>query len=122
MMEKIEERFGKMTVMPGKKDIFWGMYISYLDNGTAEIRMAEYLKEAIKEFGETISRSAATPTKRDLFEINEDSATLDKTRSEIFPSVPAKLLYVSHRGRLDIQLAIAFLYAQECLAVPNRIG
>lgn len=34
---------------------------------------------------------------------------MDIARREIFHSVTAKLLYVSHRGRLDIELPIAFL-------------
>jgi hypothetical protein len=61
------------------------------------------------EFGERICKSATSPAKRDLFEVSEDSATLNRTKAEIFHSVAAKLLYVSHRGRMDIQLAIAFL-------------
>jgi hypothetical protein len=109
VVETIEGRFGKMTVTRGKEHVFLGMHITYLDNGTAEIRMKDYLEEAIDEFRESICKSVTSPAKRDLFEVSADSALLDKTKAEHFHSVAAKLLYVSHRGRMGIQLAIAFL-------------
>jgi hypothetical protein len=71
--------------------------------------MKDYIKEAIAHFGEDITRSATTPAKRNLFEIKENSLPLTDAVREIFHSVVAKLLYVSKRGRLDIQLPIAFL-------------
>jgi hypothetical protein len=51
----------------------------------------------------------STPAKKNLFDINEDSEVLVNSRREIFHSVVAKLLFVSKQGRLDIQLAVAFL-------------
>jgi hypothetical protein len=98
-----------MTVMHGKKHVFLGMHITYNDNGTAGILMREYVEEAIVDFGEAIKRSATSPAKRDLFDIDENSEVLATKESETFHSVVSKLLYVSKRGRLDIQLAIAFL-------------
>jgi hypothetical protein len=109
VVEKIEERFGKMTVTRGKKHVFLGMKIDYLENGTAEIDMSDYLREAIHEFPEVINSSAATPARRDMYEIDEKSKLLDPERGAIFHSIVAKNLYVSHRGRLDVQLPIAFL-------------
>jgi hypothetical protein len=106
---KIEERFGKMTVTRGREHVFLGMHIRFNEDGTATIRMKDYLKEAIEEFGEPIGNSAASPAKRDLFEIDADSDTLDKVKGEVFHSVAAKLLYVSKRRRLDTQLTVAFL-------------
>jgi hypothetical protein len=109
VIEKIEERFGKMTVTRGKKHVFLGMKIDYLESRTAEIDMSDYLREGIEEFPEVINSSAATPARRDLYEIDEKSKLLDPKRGAIFHSIVAKNLYVSHRGRLDIQLPIAFL-------------
>ena len=100
-----------MTVTRGKKHIFLRMHITYKVNGTVKILMREYLEEAIVEFSEadneTIKQSATSPAKRNLFTINDKSKLLDKHRSETLHSVSAKLLYVSKRSRLDIQLAIA---------------
>ncbi len=109
VIEKIEERFGEMTVTRGKEHVFLGMHITYLDNGTAEIRMSDYVRECIEELGESVAHSATSPAKRDLYDIHEKSPPLDKAQAEVFHSVTAKTLYVSHRGRLDVQLPIAFL-------------
>jgi hypothetical protein len=120
IIEKIEERFGKMTVTRGKEHVFLGMNITFNDDGTASIKMKDYLKEAIADFGEDIVKSAATPAKRDLFDINDDSTALPSKKKEIFHSVVAKLLYVSKRGRLDIQLATAFLCTRvSCSSVQD---
>jgi hypothetical protein len=112
VVEKIEERFGKMTVTRGKKHVFLGMKIHCLDNRTAEIDMSDHMREGTEEFPEVINSSAATPAKRDLCEIDEKSKLLDPKRGAIFHSIVAKNLHVSHRGRLDVQMLIAFLRAR----------
>ena len=71
--------------------------------------MKDYLMESMSEFGESISKIAKTPGTRKLFEVSEDSTTLTDDKRDILHSVTAKLLYVSQCGRLDLQLAIAFL-------------
>ncbi len=71
--------------------------------------MKDYIQESINDSQQEHSKGTATPTRRTLFEIDPDSPKLNKTRSEIFHSIVAKQLYVSHRGRPDVQLPIAFL-------------
>jgi len=109
IINKIEERFGKMTVTRGKEHVFLGMKIRYTNVGTAVVTMKDYLKEAIQESGMDITRVAATPARKNLFEVDELSKPLGKSESELFHSVVAKLLYVSIRARMDILLAIGFL-------------
>jgi hypothetical protein len=109
VINKIEERFGEMTVTQGKEHLFLGMNIDFHKDGTATIKMKDYMKEAIADFGESITREAMTPAKKTLFEIDESSGALTEANRETFHSVVAKLLYMSKRGRLDIQLPIAFL-------------
>ena len=58
---QIEEKFGKMTVTRGKHHLFLGMDIVFKGDGNLSIGMGEYVKEAIAEFGEDISRPAVTP-------------------------------------------------------------
>jgi hypothetical protein len=108
-IEMIEGRFGKMTVTRGKEHVFLGMNITFHDDGTVSVKMKEYIKEAIDDFGEDIIRSAATPAKKNLFDVDETAEPLSRKKRENFHSVVAKLLYVSKRSRLDIQLAVAFL-------------
>jgi hypothetical protein len=112
VIQKIEARFGEMAVTRGKEHVFLGMNITFHNDGTASIVMKDYIKEAIAHFGEDITRFATTPAKRNLFEIKENSGPLTDADREIFHSVVAKLLYVSKRGRLDIQLPIPFLCTQ----------
>jgi hypothetical protein len=109
IIETIEARFGKMTVTRGKEHVFLGMDIKFHANGTVSVKMKEYIKEAIADFGDDITRTAATPAKKNLFDIDETADPLSRKDGEIFHSVVAKLLYVSKRSRLDIQLPIAFL-------------
>ena len=108
IIERIEEKFGKMTVTRGKVHTFLGMDLTFQDDGTVRIGMKEYIKESMEEFGEDVSKHASTPAKKDLFEIDERSPKLKNDKAELFHSITAKLMYVSHRGRIDAQLAIAF--------------
>ena len=110
VIEQLEERFGKMSVTRGKNHVFLGMSITYTPHGTAEILMRDYLEEAIvAESKLDIKRSASSPARRDLFEIDDNSDLLTKDDAETFHRVVAKLLYVSIRARGDILLPISFL-------------
>ena len=109
IITKIEEKFGKMTVTRGKQHVFLGMNICFKENGTLSIGMKGYIEEAVAEFGEDVSRPATTPAGRGIFEVDDKALPLEKTKADVYHKVVAKLLYVSHRGRPDIQLAIAFM-------------
>ena len=109
VIEQIEEKFGKMTVTRGRKHVFLGMEIAFLDDGKLSIGMSDYVKNAIAAFQDDVSRSAVTPANKNIFEIDDEAPLLNKERSDRFHRVVAKLLYTSHRGRPDIQLAVAFL-------------
>jgi hypothetical protein len=85
------------------------MGIEFHDNGTASIKMKDYIKEAIRDFGEDITKTATSPARKNLFEIDETSGALIDDDHNTFHSVVAKLLYISKRGRLDIQPPIALL-------------
>jgi hypothetical protein len=109
VISNIESSFGKMTVRRGKEHEFLGMKVVYNENNTATITMRSYLEEAIAESGMEISRTASTPAKHYLFEVDENSPRLDKNRNDIFHSVSAKLLYGATRARRDILLPVCFL-------------
>jgi hypothetical protein len=109
VISNIESSFGKMTVRRGKEHEFLGMKVVYNENNTATISMRSYLEEAIAESGLEISRTASTPAKHYLFEVDETSPRLDKKRNDSFHSVSAKLLYVATRARMDILLPVCFL-------------
>jgi hypothetical protein len=109
VIEEIEKKFGKMTVKRGKLHTFVGMDFEIYKNSTVKILMKDYIKESIESFGECINKGASTPTRSNLFEIDTESEPLDDEKSDKFHHIVSKLLYVSTRARLDIDLAIAFL-------------
>jgi hypothetical protein len=53
VIEKIEAKFGKMTVTRGKEHVFLDMNIIFHENGTVSIKMKDYMKEAIAELEKT---------------------------------------------------------------------
>ena len=85
------------------------MHIRYTEKGTAVITMKDYLQEAITEAGLDVKKPAATPAKKDLFEVDAHAPTLKKVEHERFHSVVCKLLYVATRARADILLPTGFL-------------
>lgn len=68
-------------------------------------------------FQEKISKEASTTTKNNLFKIIKNSKRLGKDQSKDFYHILYKLLYVSKRARLDIDVAVSFL----CLRVTCSI-
>jgi hypothetical protein len=78
IIEKIEAKFGKMTVTRGKHHVFLGMDITFNDDdGTITILMKECLKEAIADSGMDASKVAPMPAKKDLFTVDNGSEQLD---------------------------------------------
>ena len=61
------------------------------------------------EFPEDCSKSVTTPAATHLFEVDNNQEKLNTLMKQIFHTYVAKLLFVSKRGRPDIQVAIAFL-------------
>ena len=80
------------------------MQITYNDNGTATFGMKSYLLEASDKCGMNITRTAATPATRTLFDENPLSEPLSKADAEVFHRIVAKLLYVPIRARANIRL------------------
>jgi Reverse transcriptase (RNA-dependent DNA polymerase) len=105
----LEKHFGKMTVTRGRKHVFLSMNIVYTDERTAKITMKQYLEEALQEINTDIKYEAATPARKNLFDVNQQADELPKSEAEIFHSVTAKLLYVAIRARMDILLPVGFL-------------
>ena len=121
VLQSIEERFsGELTINTGRKHVYLGMDITFTGERTVQIKMKDYLVEAIDAFTDDINKNASTPAKKDLFAVDEESPRLDKKRDELFKHIVAKLLYVSKRSRLDIQLAIGFLCTRvSCATVED---
>ena len=105
----INKRFPGLKSKIGTEHKYLGMNIKFLKEGNVSIEMKDYVKETITTSGMDVSRKAATPANKKLFDVDDSSPKLDKDRKEIFHHCVAKLLYVSKRCRLDVQLPISFL-------------
>jgi hypothetical protein len=109
LIAEIEKKHEKMTVCRGKEHVFLGMDIAFLPKQRLAILMQGYIKEAIEDFGDDVSRPASSPAVKSLFAIDKKSPRLCQEKSERFHSIVAKLLYICLRSRLDTSLAVAFL-------------
>ena len=112
-LDYLEKEFGKMSIKKGKKHVYLGMKIEFIED-KVKILMDDYIQECIDDFGEKIHCSAKTPATRDLMEVVSEEEEvnekyLDQDKVAKFHSIVAKLLYISKRARLDIQVATAFL-------------
>ena len=105
----IEEKVGKMTVTRGREHTFLGMKITFNKDKTVTIDMSDYIKEAIIDSQEDVSKTATSPATKTLFDIDDDSPVLDKVKADRFHRIAAKLLYICKRGRPDIPLPVAYL-------------
>jgi len=109
VINSIEKKLGKMSVIRGKDHVFLGINIKFRDDGTFIILMKDYLEESIEEFGEDIVESTTSPAQKSLFIVDPNSELLDKSRSKRFHSIIEKLFYVPNRARVDLKLVIVFL-------------
>ena len=85
------------------------MYIEFVGGGKVKILIKDYLEESIVSFGEDLGKKATIPAKSNLLKVDEISKGLHEEKSERFHYIVSKLLFVSKRVRLDIELAISFL-------------
>ena len=51
----------------------------------------------------------ASPARKSIFKVKNDSPELDKLRSDIFHSVVAKLLFIMKQGRPDLETPVLLL-------------
>jgi len=115
IISTLEKRFGKMTVKRGTKHTFVGMDFEFTADGKVNFFMKDYINECIETFEETgdkVKGKSATPGRHDLFVVDKSSKDLDDVKLEIFHHIVSKLLYVSKRARIDIDLVISFLCAR----------
>jgi hypothetical protein len=98
-----------VKVTRGKTHDYLGMVLDYSTEGEVKIDMKYYVKNMIELFNHELSDKYNTPASENLFKINEKSPKLTKEQAEEFHTTVARGLFVSKRGRPDIQPTIAFL-------------
>ena len=120
VINQLEDKFGKMTVTRGTKHTFVGVDIEFLKNGTVQLSMDDYVQECIDKYKDEVRQKATTPAKGDLFDDDEGdlSELLAEDEAEKFHHTTAKLLFLSKRVRIDIDLAVSFLCTR--VAAPTK--
>ena len=108
VIKQIEKEYGEMSVTTGSVHSYCGMKLIFKDR-QVEIEMIDYLKDTVTELPENCDVTITTPAASHLFDVNEKQEKLDHEKKQLFHTFVAKLLFVSKRGRPDIQVAIAFL-------------
>ena len=100
--------YGNITESDFGSYTYLGIYVDTREKGMVKLSCRKYIKDLLAEHYEE-KKKYATPASADLFERDKDDVTLDKSRSEKYHSVVAKLLYISIRVRVDIALAVSYL-------------
>lgn len=90
------------------------MNITFINKGRVSIIMKDYVKETVEvfeSFGNTIVAAVNPTAKKNIFEKDDiDKAKLlEEDRSEAFHHIVSKLVYVSKRARVGIELGISYL-------------
>jgi len=71
--------------------------------------MPSYITESIEAFGEDVSTPVTTASASHLYKVNPNDIRLPGKKRQLFHSIAAKLLFLSKRGRPDMQPTVAFL-------------
>ena len=86
------------------------MDIVFTEEKIVRITMKGQIKKRFEGFNiEEITKGANTPEKGKLFEIGEHTIPLDETKNEGFRHIVAKLLFLTKRARIDVDLTVSFL-------------
>jgi len=123
IIEKIVDKFRKMTVTRKKSHEFLGMGLHFDKDNTTGVSMKEYIKVAIADFPEDIIRNAATPAAKHLFDVSDkdEDEPLCLTQAAKFHWIVAKLLYVCKQPMQTSSLLLLSC-VPEFRARPSTIG
>ena len=117
IINKLDDRYGEimpLSISRGKVHEYLGMVFDYTTKGEVEISMYQYLSGLIEEASEIYKKGAAkaTPAPNHLYEVrdvdSDGNKLLDKVERNEYHTLTAQCLYLSKRGRPDIQQAVAF--------------
>ena len=88
------------------------MNIKIRDDKKIEIDMFYQLREAIAWLGKKLENSASSSANKKLFTSDDDDQQLNDEKSELFHSIVAKLFFICHRTRPDIEPTVAYLFTR----------
>jgi len=112
VLKLLNDKFGKespVTTTRGKVLEYLGMTLDYTTKGKVKISTYKYLDKLFVELPSDMNRSVKTPVVSHLYNVDKESAKLLEEMAQLFHHLVAKLLYLSHRTRQDIQTTVVFL-------------
>ena len=117
IIDELSKRFGNimpLSIHRGKVHEYLGMLLDYTTPGQLKITMYPYIEGIIDNAGGIYKSGAgsATPAPDHLFDIRscdeDDNKLLSKQEKEEYHTITAQLLYLSKRGRPDLQQSVTF--------------
>jgi Reverse transcriptase (RNA-dependent DNA polymerase). len=112
LIEELKKEYNEVAVERGDELSYLGMALKRNADGSFEISMEAYIKNVLNSFEEYADvKRCVTPTTPKLFHNSSrvSGKLLDDEARERFHTTVARLLYLSKRGRPDIQLPVLFL-------------
>jgi len=112
IIKLLNEKFGReslLTTTRGRVLEYLGMTLDYSTKGKVKISMYNYIDKLLMELPSDMNGGVKTPAESHLFNVNKDAKKLQEDKAQLFHHLVAKLLYLLHRTRQYIQMAVAFL-------------
>jgi hypothetical protein len=88
---------------------YLGITIDYSEKGKVRFTMYDYLEDILDEMPDDMNGTAPTPASDNMFDVDEESPTLNEKESDFFHRTTARLLFAAKRARPDLQVAVAYL-------------
>ena len=103
-------RLDPLTVTRGKTHEYLGMTLNFEDiKGACIITQCDFIKKLHNSLPQELKGPyRKTPAPPDLFKVNKNAELVSKDKADKYHEVSAKSLWVSQRGRPDLQLATGF--------------
>ena len=85
----------KLTMHLGNKHDYLGMDFEFMDKGSIEVSMFQYLDSIIDEFPKLIMRKAATPAAHHMFSVRDATKYLPEEKAIEVHHTTTQLLFLS---------------------------
>ena len=117
IIKSLNDRYGgimPLTVSRGKLHDYLGMTFDYNVQGQVTVQMYQYIDEFLSNVPDKYKEGvgSATPAPNNLYEVRSEETEgfelLSDEDKETYHTITAQLLYLSKRGRPDLQTSIAF--------------
>ena len=110
---------GHVKIERGKRHDYLGMVLDYNKTGCLQVDMSYYIKGMIAEFPHNIKSTKTKPWNDKLYKNDITSKQLDEDRRATFHTFVMKTLFLTKRGRPDINTAIGYLGTR--VKEPNEL-